>query len=76
MSKTGAFDRLDNYLDALHQTRIECELYNQYAIQTQDLQNELLEKQTEFSTNDRKSYYEMQVIENLKNWHKLDVLNF
>ena len=66
-----ALQSLNQYYNALKYSQIECELYNQYADKITGLQNEILQTKTNYNTNDRKSYYETQVIQNLKYWHTL-----
>ena len=66
-----ALQSLNQYYTSLKYSQVECELYNQYADKITGLQDEILQTKTDYNTNDRKSYYETQVIQNLKYWHTL-----
>lgn len=66
----------DIYLKSLNASQINCDLYSQYLAQKTDLQNQILNLSTNNTTDDRKSYYQEEVIQKLKGWNKLFLLLF
>jgi hypothetical protein len=64
------------YKNTLVSSQINCDLYSKYLAQKTDLQNKLLNVSTNNTTDSRKSYYEQEVIQNLKGWNKLFMLLF
>jgi hypothetical protein len=60
-----------NYEGSFQNAIDKTKLYNQNAETITGLQNKLLDTRQDYSTNDRKSYYETQAIQNLKYWYTL-----
>jgi hypothetical protein len=64
------------YKKSLDASQINCDLYKKYLAQKTDLQNQILNASEDNSTDGRKSYYQLQVMDNLKYWNKLFLLLF
>jgi hypothetical protein len=64
------------YKNSLNASQKNCDLYSEYLAKKTDLQNQILIASEGNSTDDRKSYYQLQVMDNLKYWNKMFLLLF